>query len=247
MKRGYKKKNWKRVGVVVLVLITGVSSSAALYVNCQKKAYREKAESLENQLKSYQRVVYVAAEKLPKGSVLVQEKLWQEIRYSDFPQEEFISETSFGMQLVHDVAEGTCITVSMLQPSGENVREVFIEEAELSEHIKAGDRIDLRIRFDNAEDYVVLADKCLIKCTEERGMVLELTEEEILILSSAVADSKRYKNTKLYVVEYPEYEQIAPGTVTYMPNKEILILLGKEIKEGESRGALEQRLMQHKQ
>ena len=73
---------------------------------------------------------------------------------------------------------------------------------------------------------------------------LELTEEEILLLSSAVSDSDRYKNTKLYVVEYPEYKQVETSTANYIATMEILVQLGREKTEGESRKALERRLLQ---
>ena len=76
------------------------------------------------------------------------------------------------------------------------------------------------------------------------GMVLRLTEEEILLLSSAVADKDCYKGTNLYAVKYPEQEQMEEGSVNYIPNKEILGMLGLENTKGVLRTALEWRLEQ---
>jgi len=129
----------------------------------------------------------------------------------------------------------------------EDVRQIFVSEAELAEHLVAGNRIDVRIRYDNAEDYLILSDKMLIKCEAESGMVLELSEEEILLLSSAIADGQRYEGTRIYAVSYPENQQLEAGTVTYIANENILRMLGRETTEGESRIALEQRLKQIKQ
>jgi len=84
----------------------------------------------------------------------------------------------------------------------------------------------------------------VVKCESGKGMILRLTEEEILLLSSAVSDSEIYSNTRLYAVEYPEFEQLEPGNVTYIANREILSQLGREKTEGENRSALELRLLQ---
>ena len=131
--------------------------------------------------------------------------------------------------------------------SYDNVREVFITEAELPGHLESGDRIDVRIRYGNAEDYLVLADKVLVKYSTENGMVLELSEKEILMISSAISDCQKYSKTKLYAVAYPERISSGIGCVTYLANEEIQRMLGTETTERESRIALEERLMQAEQ
>lgn len=247
MSRRYKRINWKLAASIVLIGFTTVAVCFAVYVTYGWKNSQKKINILEEQLRLYQRVVYVADEKLPKGTVLKKENLRQETRYSDYPQAEFITEAAIGMTIAQDIAEGTSLMVSMLYPAENQVREVFVAEAEIPEHVQTGDRVDVRIRYRTAEDYIVISDKNLVKCEAESGMVLRLTEEEILFLSSAIADCEIYENTKLYVVEYPEYEQIEAGNVTYIPNKEILMVLDRENTEGESRNALEQRLMQSRE
>ena len=131
--------------------------------------------------------------------------------------------------------------------SSDNVREVFISEAELPGHLESGDRIDVRIRYANAEDYVVLADKIMVKYATGNGMVLGLSEEEILRLSSAISDCQIYDDAKLYAVAYPESTVVETGCVTYLTNKNIQRMLGTQTTEGESRIALEERLKQAEQ
>ena len=128
-----------------------------------------------------------------------------------------------------------------------DMREVYFEGVDLPEHLQEGDKIDIRIRYFNAEEYIVLAGKKLVMSSIEKGMILTLTEDEILYLSSAMADCENYKNTKLYVVGYPEKMQSDEGPVNYIARREILAMLGKETIKGESRIALEQRLMQGEQ
>lgn len=125
----------------------------------------------------------------------------------------------------------------------ENGREVFLPDIALKDYVQTNDRIDIRIRYDNAEDYTVLLDKKVKKCDAEYGIVLELTEEEIWMISSAIADKKQYEGTSLYAAKYPDNSNDTDGRINYIPNRNILILLGREKTEGESRIALEERLM----
>lgn len=123
-----------------------------------------------------------------------------------------------------------------------DVRAVFLSEVELSVYLQAGDMVDVRIRYGNAEDYIVLSGKTLMECEMGHGIVLLLTEEEILYISSAVADCENFKNTRLYAVEYPEEVKQGGSSTNYISSMEILAMLKKETTEGERRLALEQRL-----
>lgn len=242
--RIYKKKARRYIAVVSFCLCLLLSAGMAIVeYQCLKKSKYE-VESLRLQLEAYQKEVYVAMEKLPKGTVLTEDKVCLEIRYSDSLPEDFITENEFGMVVLQDIAEGSCITKNMVCSAESNIRQIYISEAELPVHVAEGSRIDVRIRYKNAEDYIVLADKTVIQRSSESGMVLEVTEEELLLLSSALYDRKMFENTKLYVVTYPEYRQVESGTVNYIASKEILAILGREKAEGESRVALEMRLMQ---
>ena len=237
-----KRKIMKKAGGIVLGLITvtAVFISVLLYRELEECIYA--SEVSRCQLESLQKEVYIAASGLPKGIVLTEENVSYGIIYSDEPMENFITEECFGMKLLVDVEAGTRLLKEMLQEVSENTRSVFFSEAEIAEHIQTGDRVDVRIRYNNAEDYIVLSDKILVRSESGKGMILELTEEEILLISSAISDCTRYKGTKLYVVEYPEHKLMEEGSSNYIANTEVLILLKRENKEGESRIALEQRL-----
>ncbi len=241
----YKKNRWKRVVSAGLVSASVAAGSIAVLEYQKAGEYLLEKEKLEAQLDSYRHMVYLAAEKIPKGTVLDETMVYQEIRYSDLSDREFITEEAFGKTLAVDVAEGICLRPDMLYSEQGNVREVFISEVELPEHLATGDRIDIRIRYENAEDYIVLVDKVLTRCESGNGMLLKLSEDEILFLASAVTDSGNYTGTKLYAAEYPEYAVIDRAQVNYIAKREILALLGREKTEGESRAALEERLLQN--
>lgn len=188
--RSYRKRCWKRAGVISLFLTTVLCGVLAAYEYRERRSYEELYTNALEQLRS-------------------------------------------------------CQEVEIIQGSGEkDIREIYIAEAELSGHLETGDRIDVRIRYHNAEDYLVLADKLLVKYENGSGMVLTLTEKEILLLSSAISDCKVYEGTKLYAVAYPEDIQAEAGNMSYVANKNVLLMLGTEQTEGESRIALEMRLEQ---
>ena len=244
MSRGHRKKLWTCIGIITLAVTTVLSAAIAFLEVKEKKNSEALLKEAREQLDVYQKNVYVAAQKLPAGTVITKENIRLEVRYNDQAVADFISEEDIGKKVATDVAEGACLMDSMLFFKETDTRKVFVSEAELAEHVENGDRIDVRIRYGNAEDYVVISDHILTKGENSSGMVLELSEEEILLLSSAVADSHKYKQTKLYVVSYPEYQLFGKETATYIPNEEILRMLKTD--NTEERIALEQRLEQMK-
>jgi len=247
MSKGYKKIKWRKAGKVGTGIVFVLLFFFAVFEYNYGKECEKTALFFEERLSALERTVYVATEKLTKGTVLTNEKLEIQTHYCDSPQNMFISENDLGKALAVDVMEGTCLMEFMICSPEENVREFFLEDVEIPEHVQKGDRVDLRIRYGNAEEYVVLADKIILECRSGYGMVIALTEEECLLVSSAISDTREYSKTKLYVVEYPEYDQKEKGQITYLANQNVLLQLGKEKTKGESRTALEQRLMQKKQ
>ena len=217
--------------------------SVLAYIKCKECSLAK--EALEVQVNSYSHMVYVASEELPKGTVLTEDKVYREIRYCDLEGINYITEEDFGKTVIFDIKAGACITAEMLYEESKKGKEVFLTEIAFPDYIQAGDRVDIRIRYENAEDYTVVTDKNIVVCDSGNGIVLELTEEEILFISSAYSDIKKYEGTRMYCVKYPEYSSIKENSsVTYIPNREIVVLTGKEKTEGESREALEARLLQ---
>lgn len=243
----YRKKHWKRIGIILLVCSTLAGGILSGFEYQMLNDCQQELQEATKKINSYQREVYVADGELACGTVISEDNVRKEVHYTDWKVEEFISEKDFGKKLITDVSNGDCLLVDMVIPVTESVREVFLSEIEIAQHLEAGNRVDIRIRYANAEDYVVLSDKCMVLYEDIKGMVLRLTEEELLLLSSAIVDSSRYLGTRLYAVKYPEQEPMEVGRVTYIPNKEILVMLGVENTKGELRAALEWRLEQMKE
>ena len=247
MTGNHKRYSRKRKGVILLCLLLSAIVPAIVYLYLSRQEYKQKSDHLNKQLAFYEKEVYVANQKLPKGTVLTKDIVDKQIRYSDYEQDEFISEKDFGKSLSLDIKEDTCLMDFMVYNPEDNTREFFLESVEIPEHIQEGDRVDIRIRYGNGEEYIVLSDKIILNSMKEKGMVIRLTEEEFLLISSAIIDTELFRKVVLYVVEYPEYESVEMSRVTYIANRDVLLLLGREKTEGESRTALEQRLLQNRQ
>ena len=234
-------RKWKKLAAVLSGVLFVAVAVIAVYACYMVKLRDCRIEELSFELKGYKKELYVAARDLHKGELLTPENVRLERRYSDTPKEFYISEEDFGKALIADMKEGECLLRSGVSEVTENFRQVEIDEIEMSGHLMTGNRVDIRIAFGNAEDYIVLSEKLLVSYDEKKGIVLEMSEEEILTLSSAILDCRMYEDTRLYMVKYPEYRPMLQSRTNYVARRESLQMLGKQ-EETEERIRLEERL-----
>lgn len=119
-----------------------------------------------------------------------------------------IRDTAEGMRLMEDsVYEGEPITDDMRLH-----KYTFIT---LTERMKKGDYIDIRISFPNGADFVLLSKKQIQDITwseegvGENAIWLHVSEEEILRLSSAAVEAFLNDGCSIYAVMYIEKNQKA--------------------------------------
>lgn len=79
----------------------------------------------------------------------------------------------------------------------------------MTDHIMPGDYIDIRISFQDGNDFILLSKKKVLEASLfnqeenlETSLWLQVTEEEILRLSSAVVDSYLNEGCYIYAIEY---------------------------------------------
>ena len=86
--------------------------------------------------------------------------------------------------------------------------------------------VDIRIRYPNGEDYIVLSGK-KIRLDNERfdKCYLQLDEREILMMSAAMYDTEVYRGTTLYTSRYLEPGIQTKSIVTYLPGAEMRELM----------------------
>ena len=110
--------------------------------------------------------------------------------------------------------------------------------------LETGDYVDIRLQLPSGPDYIVISKK-RVEIPVIAGMdstdtiALELNEDEINTLSSAIVDAFRVNGAKLYVNKYTEPGLQEASTPTYPVNQEVLQLInGNPNVVEEARNAL---------
>lgn len=145
--------------------------------------------------------------------------------------------------------EGKCLKISLDQGSILSSKLIYKEQkvadderllnlsyVRLSEKMRIGDYVDIRISFRNGGDYILLSKKKIQDISgnheekggeEENALWLQVNEEEILRLASAVVDSYYQEGCEIYAISYISEMQKA-AVVTYPVNETVKKLLGSD-------------------
>ena len=125
-------------------------------------------------------------------------------------------------------------------------RAIEVKTVSLPSRLREGDLIDVRIRYPNGEEYVVLSKRgCHELSLEEGRMTLFLTEEEILRLSSSIVDCVQMEGT-LYTVRYLRQQKQEASISNYMPSIEICNLIKNNSNIiGQATSILEEKMRKH--
>lgn len=140
-----------------------------------------------------------------------------------------------GKSLKLSLEQGCILSPAMLcstQKAADDERLLNLSYVRLSEKMKVGDYIDIRISFRNGGDYVLLSKKkiqdiggnSIEKETGKNALWVQVNEEEILRLASAVVDAYYQEGCDIYAIQYVSETQKA-AFVTYPVNETVKELL----------------------
>lgn len=141
-------------------------------------------------------------------------------------------EQAEGTRLISDAAEGTRLVEGSVY-EGELITDdmrlhkyTFIH---LTEQMKKGDYIDIRISFPNGADFVLLSKKQIQDISwsedgQENALWLHISEEEILRLSSAAVEAFLNDGCRIYAVMYIGKNQKA-AIMNYKVNEVVAQLI----------------------
>lgn len=87
-----------------------------------------------------------------------------------------------------------------------------------------GDYVDIRLRLSNAQDLVVVSKKQIVSLYGTT-VGFNLTEEEILILNSAIVESYAMPSSELYMAKYIEPGRQETLSYTYSPSETTVNLI----------------------
>ena len=89
---------------------------------------------------------------------------------------------------------------------GEKSKEYYIDYVEVGDEQETDEFLDIRIRFPNGEDYIVVTGKTITYLTD-KGFYMYLDEKELHMLSSARTDVDVYEGAKLYLASYGKQQE----------------------------------------
>lgn len=256
--RQKSKQNRKTLFCVVfLVLMVACSIIFLCMASRERKLRIQQEEGILNRdeiIRANTKSLYVACCDIRAGEIISEERIEKRQEFCSQEEQLFFSDEDIGKEAVVDISVGSFLSKSMANQSGDSkgLRELCYRTIVLADNVQSGDVVDIRIRYPNGEDYVVLAGKKIRMEEEENTQCyLRLSEEELLMMSAALFDTEFYRDTGLYASKYPVPTIQERSVVTYVPMKGLLELiqqspnvlkttLKKEMEEG--RTELELRL-----
>lgn len=241
--------------LLVLSAVSIISVVLLIFALQNAGSLKEQVRDLNNNIETNTQQVYVAMDDLPRGTVLAEDvNVMKQENLTGLPKEMYLQPDSIGSILLVDVDAYTPIMASMAAKEAidNDTREYEIGAACLMVDQKINDYVDIRILFPTGEDYIV-ASKVRIKNLLLQNSIFyaNLSEAEILTLSSATVDAYTMPGTKLYVTRYlsgslqekaiPNYP-VRGETIALMSTDPNVLAVAKQTLNLAARQSLEQKL-----
>lgn len=242
------------VCVAVQVCLLWGYREGVSYVTAQR--YEALLEEQEQQMLSAGRTVYITTDEVKAGAYFTEENTEKRYLLSE-QNPDGLAQKVIGTVACADIAEGMIVTTALCYEKqvASSERECVFDCIEYAECFVENAVVDVRIRFDNGENYCVLKKKRLYKQQEEKEVCrFFLTEEEQLLMSAALYDTEMYEGARLYVVGFREERLQTEEGSSYPPCVQIIAQLrewkgdyaGRYSEWCRQRMALEERLLEHK-
>ncbi len=234
IRRRLKRTPHRHVVIILVSLILIFIGLILFYftiIKGIKNEYQHNIDVLKEQLEEKEIYVYEAKVDIPAGSQIKEEDLIYRVSCSDKPQKYFMTKEGIGMTVLMDIRAGTQVIKGMLTEDrvDSNLREVEYNIFYINNNVVQNDYVDVRIRFPNGEDYIVLSKKRILSPNiESFQCFLWLKEEEILSMSSAIVDAYLYSGTILYTTKYIEQNLQEESIPTYQPSLASLTLMEQD-------------------
>ncbi|EFU41571.1 SAF domain protein [Paenibacillus vortex V453] len=137
-----------------------------------------------------------------------------------------VKEEIAGKGVKIELLQGTPITRTMLfeeEPTPSDLRHREMKSVYLPSDLRQGDVVDVRVQFPTGQDYIILSKKKIDRF-QNPAFWTTLSEQEILLLSSALVDAYLHGAT-LYALTYVEPELQDKAIPNYPPNEEVSSLI----------------------
>ena len=238
-----KANNSFLLGILITLLITGIIIAFLIFQisNLNKEMKDIEAEKVS---------AYVVADTIKSGETLDESKLvFVEITLGGVDTSNLV--TTLNMETVLDPTTGDEIDVYTqkakvdLNPGTILTNDLLYEDEALTSDVRTqeynviipqsqlqtGEYIDVRLRLPDGQDLIVVSHKQVTVPEFEDGtlstnnILMDLTEEEILMMSCAIVESYQMQGSMLYATKYVEPGIQEAATPTYLPNDVTITLI----------------------
>lgn len=214
------------LGFLVMLIIAVIIGGAIFFITSRnnKKQQQEQKQ---------QQNVYVVNKKIESGQEITSASITIKAVDMDLvPQQEAFgsSKSPVGYIAKIDLPVGTVLTKSMLN-EGEEIQDseriVEYNMLQLPVQIDVGEFVDIRFLLSNGQDYIIVSHKEVKDITLDT-IWLQMTEDEILLMSNAIVESAISPATTLYITKYVEPGLQIAASITYVPSGDVINLIAND-------------------
>ncbi len=188
------------LGLLIGVVVAGV---AITYSVVTVKGYREGTS--KEFIEKYQQEVSCFTREVRQGEKINDDMVDNVRVHINNVPENIESGSIVGQVAKYNIPKNIPIVKGMIteQLIAKDLRQVESNVLLMPSDAVEGDIVDIRLMYPNGTDFVV-ATEIQINKINETTSYFDVTEEELLLLDSAIVDSFLYTGTKLYAVRYVE-------------------------------------------
>ena len=223
-----KANNSFLLGILITLLITGVII-AILLLQLSKLNKQIKTETAS-------RVYgYMVTSDVKSGSE-INSAVKSDVIYTSANADKTGALFPAGQKEKVDLHAGTILTKDLTyedEALSADARKVEYNIITLPSQIQTGDYIDVRLTLPGGQDYIVVSHKeveipTISGVDSESCIWMQLSEAEILTMSSAIVEAYQMEGAKLYATRYVEAGSQTAAAVTYLPSDEVIALMNKD-------------------
>ena len=218
-----RTRNSFLLGMVVMLLIAMVVAILLYYV-----FFKDVTASNMTKGSKETREVYRLTADVASGENISKEKIdLIEVSEDMLPKDAVSDPSVVNWKSKLNLQAGTILTESVIYLEStvkDSTRLVEYNMLTLPSSIKVGDYVDVRFTMPSGQDYIVLSKKQVMNI-KDTTIAFYLTEDEILMMSSAVIESYIMSASDLHVVQYVEAGMQKSSIPTYSINEEVSRLI----------------------
>lgn len=247
-----KARNSFLLGMVITLIVCLILFALFYFLIINKDKINEKEKGKEV-------IAYTLNQDVKSGDAITSNMLTQMKVYTSMLPSNYMDSSVLGSMQAQsdggniiakvDMYKNTVLTTDLVTASDaiitNDVRYVEYNMLTLPTTISVGDYIDIRLTLPNGQDLIVVS-KREVKSLLGDTIGLELTEEDIQMMESAIVEAYIMTASKLYAIQYVEPGNQVAAVKTYTPTTAVQNLIAANRNIGnEAKSALQARFDQN--